>query len=679
MELDHVENEEELERLRQELGQARQDIENLRTDAAVSIAISNVTAEDGSKSIAQQVVEQVDAIRLDLDRRHAERVQQAEDQYQQRTDKMRTQLSKRLTERKDLIKQEVEQEHRSEIDRLSAEHDEEIRSLNARHQEELSQLRQEAESRFEQEKERRAAEHSSAPATQEPNAHVQDLDVPVGDWQLSEGHLRELARINPIMQGILRSNISTQVKKVREEQERACDTRVGEATAKADKEKEQAVAMEAQRQKVKLSMAEGKVRTMTAKVDVVQQAASETPERPVAEVWETARVAKPAPVTATAAAGQVAGAKPAVPIPSQVDSAGPTQGTTQQASQPPPSPFASLNAQQAQQAQPSPTTALAPPTLQTAIPSAPQAHQNPFAGSGIPQLLQGPLSGLQSIPRQPSFTPGVLINPFAQNVQAGPQLGQQQGAQSLPPRPGQGQPGASFGTGPDGPRSMIGQGQSMLPRLPGIPGRGGFGVANPIPHMALPSPTTDQDPGQQQQQQQRYPQQQQPQQHKQGGGRARGRGRSGSQRKDGSDSDSFQSFGQSHPPNQGLQGGDNPKGNLNASARQFIPASGAAGVPDVPVGGDGGDGGGGAGGSGAGVGGVGVGGFGFGGAGGAGFGGVGLVGAGNKRQREEGPGDDGTGGGSGGGSGDGSGGGGSGGGGGGGGGGRGGKRARGGR
>lgn len=63
----------------------------------------------------------------------------------------------------------------------------------------------------------------------------------------------------------------------------------------AEKKINDQVALAEQRNKAKLSMTEGRARTAGAKLEIVKLAAEETPQKPVVEVWEIAKVAKPAP------------------------------------------------------------------------------------------------------------------------------------------------------------------------------------------------------------------------------------------------------------------------------------------------------------------------------------------------------------------------------------------------
>ncbi|RDW94660.1 hypothetical protein BP5796_00423 [Coleophoma crateriformis] len=117
-----------------------------------------------------------------------------------------------------------------------------------------------------------------------------------GDFaNLSDGQVRELLTTNPTVKGILAANIKKKVEaetlKLKQEQEKLA----AEAQQKADSAKAQAVLMEGKKSALKLNMAENKVKAALAKIEVVETAAKDTPQKAVVEVWEIAKNAKAAP------------------------------------------------------------------------------------------------------------------------------------------------------------------------------------------------------------------------------------------------------------------------------------------------------------------------------------------------------------------------------------------------
>jgi nucleoprotein TPR len=54
--------------------------------------------------------------------------------------------------------------------------------------------------------------------------------------------------------------------------------------------------MESKKSALKINMSENKVRIASGKLEIVQKAAEETPQKAVVEVWEEAKNYKPPPV-----------------------------------------------------------------------------------------------------------------------------------------------------------------------------------------------------------------------------------------------------------------------------------------------------------------------------------------------------------------------------------------------
>ncbi|KAI9846233.1 MAG: hypothetical protein M1837_004222 [Sclerophora amabilis] len=532
----------ELDRLREDLGRAQQEVETLRTHATVSASISNTTAEDGSKPVAQQIAEQVEAVRAELDARQTERIQQAESQFQARADRMKSQLSKKLTEGKDQVKQKLEADHNSAILELQEQHKQDVERITSEHQDEVRRLKEDEATRFEQEKKIWFAESQQTATTETPSSaavksepQTQQLQRPVSEWNISEGQARDLVNTNMTLKSILRMNISTQIKKTKEEQERNFEEKLKGAQVVAQEEKlqalqqaeevmrkeaeldkEKAVAMEIQRQRVKLSMAEGKARTLTARIDVVQKAVAESPQKPVVEVWDVAKNAKPAPMTPQAPSQTTATQSSPVPPQSAQVPKPALPGTFGQPSQVQPraSPSAAQGSTDQQQKQP-------PGSISTDSPGSTKQNQPSSQGSPVVATTQPQL--------QPTTTPA-----------------QQSVGGTLPAKPPQGQQQSNSGTGPGALRGIIGQGQSGIPRggATGRGGRGGRGGQN-----------QGQPPNQRGGANSNVPR---------GGARGRGQGRGG-----GNPQQSAQQAGVSPAQTQEGPGGGGAA--LNASAKQFVP------------------------------------------------------------------------------------------------------------
>ncbi|BDD55673.1 hypothetical protein MPDQ_000867 [Monascus purpureus] len=274
--------------------------------------------------------------------------------------------------------------------------------------------------------------------------------------ELTEGQARELVAKNETIRNILRNNIRAQVAKERDNFEKQTQESAGASQEtlsalekKFNEEKEAlkkthegelqekikaAVELSDKKSLARISMLDTRFKTSQAKLDVVQKAANETPQKPVVEVWEVAKTARPSPAAQAPKPPQattlptVTQPAPAAPpsIPAQTaapntvappPAAPPTGPQTQELAQAQP--------QQPQQAQASPATVAA-----NATPGSPaQAQQNkpsptlpnkPPAGTG-PGVLRALQSGL------PVARGGRGAGRGAPHAQAAEQQQQQQG------------------------------------------------------------------------------------------------------------------------------------------------------------------------------------------------------------------------------------------------------------
>lgn len=288
--------EEQLEQLRRELVQAQQDAENLRATASVNTSIASAPAEDGSKSVAEQVGEHVETIRAELETRYSERVNQLEESFKKRSDGMRAQLTKKLADGKQILAAENEQA----LETLGSTHRQELEQLKERHQDELEELRHKEEPNLATFSESLLPEHSARNSNGEP-ADTAANQATGRPWNPTEAEARDLVAKNPTVRGIVMRNITAKVKEAKEtlsnqlklEHGKQLNEQLTDAREKASTAQGHAVFMEGKRSALKLSMAENKAKALQPKLDIVQKAAQETPQKPVGEVWMIAKEAKP--------------------------------------------------------------------------------------------------------------------------------------------------------------------------------------------------------------------------------------------------------------------------------------------------------------------------------------------------------------------------------------------------
>ena len=287
--------------LSEELVAARAEIGKLRSEATESTSTGEI-AEGSQDGNVQQVDERIASIKADLEQKHAERVRQVEEQYQKRTDQMKTQLSTKLKEGRESIKQDAQKELEDAKQRLKESHAEEISRLRSEHQQELAQALSNSFNSNPSTEVKATGEKASKETPIEVKAEPQ-----IATWPQSESGVKDFIANSPTAKGILRQNVLTKLNqereaiatKVREEQEKVMVTRIEEVQKKADLAKEQAVIMESKRYSVKISMAENKARQAIAKIEVVEKAAKDTPQRPVVEVWAIAKDTKASPPQAS--------------------------------------------------------------------------------------------------------------------------------------------------------------------------------------------------------------------------------------------------------------------------------------------------------------------------------------------------------------------------------------------
>ncbi|KAJ5086976.1 hypothetical protein NUU61_008283 [Penicillium alfredii] len=263
-----------------------------------------------------------------------------------------------------------------------------------------------------QEIERLSAGEQSAPGTpgaateQAPATPSKTIELP----ELTDSQARELVAKHKTINTIVRNNIRNMVTKEKEKNEAQAAanaeslaqleqkfTEEREAAKKAYEEElgekiKSAVELSDKKSLARISMLDTRIRTAQAKIDVVQKAAAETPQKPVVEVWEVAKTARPAPSAAqtpkpTAVASP---AQPASPAPS---------AATPGASAPSPAPAPAATA--------SPAPAAAQPTGPPAVPAnkPPPSQQVDETPAAVPANPFGQLQQNQQSKQQPSTLP----------------------------------------------------------------------------------------------------------------------------------------------------------------------------------------------------------------------------------------------------------------------------------
>lgn len=265
---------------------------------------------------------------------------------------------------------------------------------------------------------------------QTPNTDLQSLLV-ANFLQLSDADTRKVVSENPTIKSIISSNLKKKVeietKKVKDETEQALKA---EHEAKITAAKEQATFMASKKSTLRINMAENKLKGAQAKLNVVETAAKDTPERAVGEVWDEAKNAKVQP-------GPEAVVKPASsPAPTDKAAAAAAAGTldslsliTRRTSK-----ANIVLGTPATEVKPIPANGAIPPKPAPAAAAAQPAQPNPFA-SGIPAKPAtapvNPFASAQQSTLPVNPNQAAAQQPAAQGQQNQAQTQQQQGQQPV--------------------------------------------------------------------------------------------------------------------------------------------------------------------------------------------------------------------------------------------------------
>lgn len=328
---------EHIERLQADLTAAQSELEALRASAGTGQSqAADAIAEPSVNE--DELAKRVEAIRAELDAAHAARMKELDENFDKRVHSMRDQLNEKLRDGR-----------RSYQETINAERDAAIQELQQR----LEQAQQAAQQPGGEQSGVNPASDTSKAAAGTENAFNEDSTVklkvesssPPDQWTMAQ--VQAFVASNEHVKGIvtksIKNNLMKETARLKEQHEKELSEKIAEVRAevgktssgdgdaeakvqevrtqaetelkekleemrlKAEKAREQAVFMEGKKYGVKISIAEGKARNSTAKLEVVEKAANDTPQRPVAEVWAIAKDVKaPAPPATPQAPGPAA-------------------------------------------------------------------------------------------------------------------------------------------------------------------------------------------------------------------------------------------------------------------------------------------------------------------------------------------------------------------------------------
>ncbi|KAM0276559.1 hypothetical protein ACHAQH_006610 [Verticillium albo-atrum] len=318
-------------------------------------------------------------------------------------------------------------------------------ALNDKLRQDRQKLEQEFQTRIDQEKIIWQAERPAAPVAassqEQPVASTpvkkQDPEptpnTPTVNSQLSDGEVRKLLATNPTAKSIFTANLK---KKLEEHSAKAETALKAEYEAKITTAREEGQTLAQKKSALQINMRDNQVRTANAKLEVVSTAAAATPARPVGEVWEEAKVAKPAPAPAAqptparapanaqlsntpriasgspapAAAPATNIATPSKPPPAQVPATGPKPTTTATTNIPQPGHKAAMtNAAEAQPTIPAVANPFAASGNASSLPANPFANAAAANAAAAAAASTNAAAATQAQPNQPTVRSGIPI------------------------------------------------------------------------------------------------------------------------------------------------------------------------------------------------------------------------------------------------------------------------------
>ena len=311
-----------MEKLQQDLKNAQDEVEAL-TSRGQDVTQQAPQTSAGTLGTYDDSTKLINELRASISEKEA-KISELDQNFETRVDSFRSQLNSKLQAGKARLKDEVKQEHDQEMAEIQSEHESEVQKLGKEHEEALANLRQELAEEIGRWKEAtkcegpaaaaNARESVPAPAKEAPSQETLGQGTPTkrllegvdpATLEITEEEANDLCKKNTTVRAELlkniRSRIDQQANRLNEEHSAAVEEKnkrlqeLEELQTKAEKAKEHAVTMEGKKFAVKLNMAENRGKMAGARLQIFEKAASETPQKPVVEVWAVAKDFKPAP------------------------------------------------------------------------------------------------------------------------------------------------------------------------------------------------------------------------------------------------------------------------------------------------------------------------------------------------------------------------------------------------
>ncbi|QIW99408.1 hypothetical protein AMS68_004926 [Peltaster fructicola] len=306
-EIDENEAGNALAQAQRELADAKGEIARLQADGAESKPSAQIlVAEDGEVIDAAA---EVTKLRAEMQEQHSLALKQAEEAAELRIAKMRSNLQRQLQEGRAQIQEETRAalitEHSVELANVRKEYEQQIKAMQEAHAAELERLAKDAQA-------------AGVPSTTTVGKSTADTEY---SDEFINNLIKTNQRVRTVMQNSMRKAVSKETEtltaslavkdaelaKLREapvqpgevssNQEVIAkhESELREALDKAKLDKEAAVRQAQENAEKKAAVQLSQRNIAQAKIAAVSKAANDTPTRPVGEVWEEAKKAKPVP------------------------------------------------------------------------------------------------------------------------------------------------------------------------------------------------------------------------------------------------------------------------------------------------------------------------------------------------------------------------------------------------
>jgi nucleoprotein TPR len=240
-------------------------------------------SDDERKALEERIAE-AEAKAKEQEEKAAKIEEQMESTLKTRSDKMKAALNKKLGESKEAQKAELEAQFRLKLDQ-----ERQIWLAESKSAGTPLQVSTDPVDSVEQ--------PTGPPAIPATSSTPSQNSALVDTNNMTDKAVRDFISSNTTAKSIITANIKSKLEKetqrIKEEQAALLSEKLAEAQQKADVAKQQAVSMEGKKSILRINISENKAKIANAKLEIVETAAKDTPDRAVAEVWENAKAYKP--------------------------------------------------------------------------------------------------------------------------------------------------------------------------------------------------------------------------------------------------------------------------------------------------------------------------------------------------------------------------------------------------